>query len=126
LFGAARVGLELALAQVEEQLAPALDALIARLDQRLAAEQKGVGPTLADAYRIARGIIAVAGTVKPPPELAAAVSAERSLIEAHAVTATSPVLGFPIDYTRFAPPSAAGRPGAFRALAWFGSAALPL
>lgn len=126
LFGAARIGLELALAQVEEQLAPTLDALIARLDQRLTAEQKGVGATLSEAYRIARGIVAVAGTVKPPPELAAAVNAERALIEAHAVTATSPVLGFAVDYTRFAPPSAAGRPGAFRALAWFGTAALPL
>jgi hypothetical protein len=126
LFGVTRIGLELGLAQVEEQLAPTLDAFLARLDARLAADQKGAGATLSDAYRIARGIIAVTGTGKPAPELAATVSAERALIEAHAVTATSPLLGFPIDYTRFAVPSAAARPGAFRALAWLGSAPLPL
>jgi hypothetical protein len=126
LFGVTRIGLELGLAQVEEQLAPTLDAFLARLDARLAAEQKSAGATLSDAYRIARGIIAVTGTGKPSPELAAAVNAERALIEAHAVSATSPVLGFPIDYTRFAVPSAAARPGAFRALAWLGSAPLPL
>lgn len=126
LFAVTRLGLELALAQAEEQLAPLLETLLSRLEKRLAAEQKGVGATLADAYRIARGIVAVAGSGKPPPDLAAAVNAERALIEAHAVSATSPVLGFPIDYTRFAVPSASGRPAAFRSLAWLGSVPLPL
>lgn len=126
LFAATRLGLELSLAQAEELLAPALDALLSRLEKRLAAEQKGVGATLSEAYRLARGIIAVAGNGKPPPDLAAAVNAERALIDAHAVTATSPVLGFPIDYTRFAVPSASGRPASFRALAWLGSVPLPL
>lgn len=126
LFAATRLGIELALAQAEEQLAPALEALLARLEKRLAAEQKGTGATLSEAYRIARGVVAVAGSGKPPPDLAAAVNAERALIEAHAVTATSPVLGFPIDYTRFAAPSASARPATFRSLAWLGSAPLPL
>lgn len=126
LFGVTRLGLELALAQAEEPLAAALEALVTRLEARLGAEQKGANATLSEAYRVARGIVAVAGTGKPPSDLAAAVAAERALVEAHAVTAVSPVLGFPIDYTRFAVPSAAGRPAVYRSLAWLGSAPLPL
>ncbi|MBX3228964.1 MAG: DUF3160 domain-containing protein [Labilithrix sp.] len=137
LVAATRLGLESALAQVEDELAPALVSLLTRLESRLESEKKGVGTTLAEAYRIARGAVLVARVLadpktdakvepKLPADLAVAVAAEKALIEAHGVVSTSPILGVPMDYTRFVVPSAAARAGTFRALAWLGGASFAL
>jgi hypothetical protein len=136
LFSVVHLGLVQALAQAEDAvLAPALHALLEKLDARLSAlsaEDAAAGTELLEPYRIARGVVCVARALaatspySPPPELAAAVAGERRLVEAHAGVATSPLLGVTIDYTRFAVPSSAARPGAFRALAWLGAAPLTL
>gem|GEM_PF-1785779 len=61
-----------------------------------------------------------------PPDIVQLVARERAHIEGQAGVATSPLLGVPIDYARFAVPSSAARPGLFRALAWLGAAPLGL
>lgn len=61
-----------------------------------------------------------------PADLAAIVAQEHGRIEGQAGVATSPLLGVSIDYSRFAVPSSAARPGLFRALAWLGAAPLNL
>lgn len=138
LFALVHAGMVRALAHVEDaELAPAIHDLLQKIDARLAAEETGVGTELAEAYRLARGLIAVAraleagpsgalGAWTPPPALAKVVAEERGHIEGHAAIATSPLLGVRIDYTRFEVPSAAARPGAYRALAWLGAAPLSL
>ena len=130
---AVHVAFERALAEVEDLvLGPDLDVFATELERRLAAEQKGAGVEIGEALRLARGIVAVArglaseGTVAPPPDLGPAVAQEIARITAHAGPKTSLLLGAPIDYGRFAVPRAAGRPGAFRALAWLATAPLLL
>lgn len=136
-----------ALAEVDDAvLAPELDTFLAKLEARLAAEQKGAGVEIGEALRLARGMVAVARVlslgpdpvVAPgsasgapaaslvPSELAPVVAQEVARITAHAGRAQSPLLQAPVDYGRFAVPSGAGRPGSFRALAWLGSAPLLL
>ena len=124
---------ERALAEVDETvLAPELELLLTKLEARLAAEQKGAGVEVGEALRLARGIVAVArglsseGATQPAADLGPAVQEEIVRVVAHARPAPSPLLGTPIDYARFAVPSGAGRPGAFRALAWLASAPLLL
>ncbi len=132
LFALAHVGLTRALATVEDtELAPAVTTLLERVEARLSAEQAGVGTELAEPYRIARGIVGVARALAaprqpPPKDLAAIAFAERELVEGAGGPATSPLLGITIDYARFAAPDAAAHPGAFRALAWLGTAPLTL
>jgi hypothetical protein len=129
LFAVARLGVESALAQAEEDLAATVEQLLTRLDQRLAAESKGANATLSEAYRVARGLVGTARALSgapPAADIAPLVNAEKALVEGHAAVALSPVLGLPIDYSRFVVPSAAGRPGTFRALSWLGSAPFPL
>ncbi len=133
LFALVHLGLVQALADVDEaELAPTLQTFVEKSEARLGAEQAGVGTELVDAYRIARGVVAVARVLQattpytPPRNLAASVAAERELIEAAGGVATSPLLGIPLDYTRFAAPDGAARSGAFRALAWLGAAPLML
>jgi hypothetical protein len=130
---AVHVAVERALAEVDDAvLAPELDALTAKLDVRLAAEQKGAGVEVGEALRLARGIVAVArtlasdGAVVPAGELGPEVAQEITRIMAHTGRATSALLGVRLDYTRFAVPSAAARPGSYRALAWLASAPLVL
>jgi Protein of unknown function (DUF3160) len=131
LFAMAHVGLVRALAQVEDaEVAPALHSFLEKVDARLAAEEAGAGTELLDAYRLARGVVAVAraleGATQGGAALEPAIAAERANIEGHAGPATSPLLGVVIDYSQFAPPSAAARPGSFRALAWLGAAPFTL
>lgn len=149
LYALVHRGLERALADVEErELAPALGDLLEKLDARLGAEEAGAKAELAEGYRLARGLIAVAralaaapeepkttapreGTSSTPPytpspDLAAVVAQERGHIEGHAGASTSPLLGVTMDYSRFEVPTAAMRPGLFRALAWLGTAPLTL
>lgn len=147
LYALVHLGLQRALADVEEhELAPALDALLEKLDTRLEAEGAGVGTELAQAYRIARGVIAVARALgatstnrigptqgasrsRPPPafaDLSTVVAEERGHVEGHAGISISPLLGVTLDYSRFEAPSSAMRPGLFRALAWLAAAPLTL
>lgn len=63
LFVLAHHALSRALAEIEQrEIAPLLDVL-ARIDVRLAAEQKGAGVELAGGYRLARGVVAVARAI---------------------------------------------------------------
>lgn len=122
------LGLERALAELDEtELAPALHALLEKLDARLAKEETGAGTELAQGYRVAHGIVAVARALETPGLVTTGVVAdERARIEAHAGPAASPLLGVTLDYATFAPPKAAGRPGSYRALAWLATAPLGL
>jgi hypothetical protein len=128
---AVHVAFERALAEVEDSvLGPDLDLLVAELETRLLAEQKGVGVEVGEALRLARGIVAVArglasdGTLAPPSDLGPVVAQEIARVLAHAGPQTSALLGAPIDYGRFAVPRGAGRPGIYRALAWLATAPL--
>jgi hypothetical protein len=135
---ALHVGFERALVEVDDTLlAPGLDALLGKLDARLGKEQKGAGVELGEALGFARAMVAVAqglsrGTRTSPrasaaplsAELGEAVNLEIARVHGHAGTATSPVLGAPIDYARFAVPAGAAHPGSFQALAWLASAPL--
>jgi len=95
LFAVTMRALARALADVEHhELAPLLDALLARLDVRLSAEAKGAAVELSGGYRLARGIVAVARAVAdeahaPSPELDTVVKDEKALIDAHAGPAES-------------------------------------
>lgn len=142
LYAIVHVALERALADVEElELAPGLNDLLEKLETRLATERTPATTELAEAYRVARGVIAVARALAtapvkgpsaptreyvPPTDLATVVGEERGHIEGHAGVATSPLLGVPLDYARFQVPSSAVHPGLFRALAWLGAAPLSL
>jgi hypothetical protein len=135
LFSVVHVGIERALADIEErELAPTLTSLLEKLEARLDKEEGSVGTELAEAYRIARGVMAVARAISatpttpyaPPHDLERIVAAERGNVEGHAGMAMSPLLGVRIDYTDFATPSSAARPGHYRALAWLGTAPLTL
>lgn len=140
---ALHVAFERALAEVDDTLlAPGLDALLARLESRLGAEQKGAGVELGEALGLARAIVAVArglastapplavapstspGAMPLPAELSVAVSQEIARIHAHGGPAASPVLEAPLDYARFAVPAGAAHPGSFRALTWLAMAPL--
>lgn len=132
---ALHVAFERALAEVDEtMLAPELETFLARLELRLAAEQKGAGVEIGEALRLARGITAVARALAlatdatnaavVPPELAPVVAQELARIAAHVGPAPSPLLGAPVDYARFTAPAGAGRPGSFRALTWLASTPL--
>jgi hypothetical protein len=130
---ALHLAFERALAEVDETvLAPELELLITKLEVRLAAEQKGAGVEIGEALRLARGIVAVArglasdGASRPAADLGPVVQEEIARIVAHVRPAPSVLLGTTIDYARFAVPSGAARPGAFRALAWLASAPLVL
>jgi hypothetical protein len=133
MFALAHLGLVQALAEVEEtELAPSVQSFLEKVEARLGAEQAGAGTELTEAYRVARSVVSVARALasparySPPRDLASPVGAERELVEAAAGVATSPVLGVPLDYARFATPDASARPEAFRALAWLGAAPLTI
>ncbi len=131
LHATAVLGIGRAVAAVEaNELAPALEAFVAKITSRLdatsrVAEQELVGP-----HRIARGVLAVAAALlsnaPPPPDLAAVVAQEIVRVDAHVGVETSPLLGVPIDYSRFVVPSGAASPRAFRAATWLGAAPLLL
>ncbi len=132
LFALTHRALCRALADVEQrELAPLLEAVLARLDQRLAAEHRGAGVELEGGYRLARGIVAVARAVldpayEPAPELAAVVREETSRIEAHSGRATSPLLGVPVDYAQLVVPASSAHRGHWRAMGWLAAAPLAL
>jgi hypothetical protein len=113
---------------VEREIAPLLEALLARIDTRLAAEQqKGSSFDLSGGYRLARGVIAVARILAdekyvPAPDIAAVVREEQKLVDLHAALAPSPLFGVPVDYTRFAGPPK----GSHRVLGWLSAAPFAL
>ena len=135
---ALHVAFERALAEVDDTLlAPGLDALLAHLETRLAAEQKGAGVELSEALALSRALVAVAQSLSAlprataalspalSPSLSLAISQEVTRILAHAGPAPSALLGgAPIDYARFAVPTGASHPGSFRALTWLACAPL--
>lgn len=131
LFYAVHVALERALAEVEDtRVVPALDELLSRLGARLGTAQRGADTELVGALGVARGIVAVAaaldGLGRPPADLASIVGQETAAIDAHAGVRPSPLLGVPIDYARFAVPTSAAHPMAYKALAWLATAPLAL
>lgn len=132
LFALVHHALGRAYAEIEErELSPLLDALLAKLDERLGAEQRGAGVELREGYRLARGIVEVARAAtdrkyEPADELADVVREEKERIDAHAGVGKSPLLGVSIDYARFAVPAASAHPGAYRAATWLAAAPLAL
>lgn len=131
LFFAVHVSLERALAEVEDaELAGALDAFLDKTAARIDDELPKAGAEIADGLRLARGVVAVALALAsgraPAAPASAAVAQELRAVEAHTGPATSPLLGVTIDYARFASPSGAARPGAYRALAWLSAAPFEL
>jgi hypothetical protein len=136
MFWLVHLALDRALADVEaDQVAPALDIVVRRLDLRLGAESKDARADLAPAYLTARGLVAVAAALvspqyAPPPELADAVAKEKTLVMGHAGPADSPLLGVTLDYSAMAPRGMADRDeargGYFRAMAWLAQAPLML
>ena len=108
LFRVAHVTLSRVLADLEWRvMGPALVALLANLDARLAAEEKGVNADVHEAYTLARGVVSVARalvTPAAPGERAPspAVLAELRRIKDHIGPATSDVFGTTLDYSIFA------------------------
>ncbi|MBS2012326.1 MAG: DUF3160 domain-containing protein [Deltaproteobacteria bacterium] len=131
---AVHVAFERTLAEVDEAvIAPGVRALLAMLEARLGAEQKGAGTEVGEGLRLARGIVAVAnalareGAALVPPDLAPLVAQEVALVEsAPRGVETSPLLGTKVDYASLAAPHGAADPRAYRALAWLSSAPLLL
>ncbi len=136
LFFLTHVALDRALADAEaEVVAPSLLTMLRRLDVRLAAESRDPRPDMAQAYLVARGVVAVAlalvdAAYQAPPELSPLVDGERARILAHGGVATSPWLGVPLDYSAMSPRGQADRDDAhagwFQAVAWLQGAALAL
>ena len=125
---AVHLAFERALAEVDDAvLAPELDSLIAKLEARLTAEQKGAGVEVAEALQLARGFVAVARGLASERQAAPAVRAERARariaqeiarVVAHAGPPPSALLGAPSTTAASSVPPGAARPGSFRALAW--------
>jgi hypothetical protein len=132
LFWLTHVALDRAFAEAEGGLvAPALDAILKRLDTRLTAESRDAHADLASAYTVARGVVAVAEALVnkayvPSPDLAALVAKEKDRVVAHAGPGLSPLLGVSIDYSAFAPRGVAdvdeSRLAYYRATAWLARA----
>jgi hypothetical protein len=132
LFWLVHVALDRAYAEAEGALvAPALDAILKRLDGRLTAESRDAHADLASAYTVARGVVAVAEALAnkayvPSADLASLVAKEKERVVAHAGPGTSPLLGVSIDYSAFAPrglsESDDARLAYFRAAAWLARA----
>lgn len=108
LLAMLHVALDAALGELETKVTrPALVELLPRLDSKLAAEAKGARAELAEPYRLAQGLVAVARALLDrsyvaPPELAAVVAAELTKIGAHEGAAPSPLVDVPINYAMFA------------------------
>lgn len=118
-------------------IAPALVRFLVRLEERLAAEDRGVPLDLAGPLRLARGVVAVAAALAapgraPPRDLAAGVGEELRRIQAHTSVEESPLLGVRLDYTLFAPTGSLGdeagraRSGLALAASWLAAAPLLL
>jgi hypothetical protein len=132
LFWVAHVARDRALAAAEEAvLAPTLEALLRRLEARLAEDVKTAPGDLLAGYALSRGVIAVGRALlspayRAPTDLARVVDAETKRIAAHAGPAVSPLLGVTVDYSQIAPRGAAdastARTAYALATAWLGSA----
>ena len=127
LYAASVLAISRAVTEVEKtELAPALEALVAKLASRLDGAGRPAQQELLQPHRLARGVLAVAAFLAngtpAPPDLAPLVAQEVGAIVAHAGAATSPLLGVPIDYARFRVPAGAASPGHFRAATWLGAA----
>ena len=136
LFFLAHVAIDRANADVDAGVvAPALGAMLRRLEVRLGAESRGAGADLAPAYLVARGVVAVAIALAQPDyhpseDLAPLVEGEKSRVLAHSAIGVSPWLGVPLDYSAMSPRGQADHDEAhaswFRAVAWLQHAALAL
>lgn len=130
------LALSRATAEVDTRVTiPSLETILHRLDARLATASHHVRADVAAAYRVARGIVAVARALAdkdyaPEPELASIVDAEKARVLAHTGSGVSPWLGAPLDYSSMAPRAMAdhdeARAGWYRAAAWLQQAALAL
>jgi len=136
LFWIAHVARDRALAEAEATaLAPALDALLRRLELRLFEDARTAPGDLVAAYALARGVVSVARSLLSPsytaqPELARVVGEEGKLILAHEKPSVSPLLGVVVDYAQIVPRGAAdassARAAYARAVAWLGAAPFAL
>jgi hypothetical protein len=136
LFFLAHLAIDRANADIDAGvIAPAVGAMLRRLEVRLGAESRGAGADLAPAYLVARGVVAVAialaqADYHPTEDLAPLVEGEKSRVLAHSAIGVSPWLGVPLDYSAMMPRGQADRDEAhaswFRAVAWLQHAALAL
>jgi hypothetical protein len=136
LFWIAHVARDRALAAAEDTaLAPALDALLRRLETRLTADARSSPGDLLAAYALARGVVSVARSLlspayHPPADLARVVGDEAKQIAAHEKPSVSPLLGLTLDYSQIVPRGAAdassARAAYARAVAWLGVAPFAL
>ncbi len=136
LFALAFRALDRAEGEVDRDvIAVVLPAALTETSDRLTAESRAARSDTAEAYALARGVVAVARvlaapTTEIPHELEDVVSAEVSRIGAHAGPGKSPLLGRTLDYGAF--DTQAGltfgdpRIGPFRAVTWLARAALAL
>ena len=132
LFWIAHVARDRALAAAEESvLAPALEALLRRLETRLEGEVRGAPGDKIAPLAIARGVVAVARSLlspayHPPVDLARVVAEEGMRLQAHAGPNVSPLLGVTVDYSQIVPRGAAdasaARAAYARATAWLAAA----
>jgi hypothetical protein len=132
LLWVTHVARDRALAAAEESaLAPALEALLRRLETRLGSDAQSAPADLVAPFTLARGVVAVAHSLLspayiPPVDLARAVAEENRRIAAHEGPSVSPVLGVTVDYSEIVPRGAAdasaARAAYARAAAWLGAA----
>jgi len=132
LFWVAHVARDRALAVAEDSVvAPALEALLLRLETRLGADVRGAPGDLLTPLNLARGVVSVARSLlspayHPPVDLARAVAEESRKIAAHEGPSASPLLGVTVDYSQIVPRGGAdtssARAGYARAVAWLAGA----
>jgi hypothetical protein len=135
LFSIAVRAVECALAEVDDGLAAAsLTDALERTGERLTAESRAARSDTADAYALARGIVAVGRKLLDPSidvgPTTPAADAELAKILAHAGPAKSPLLGRVLDYGAFDTQAGLAfgdaRLPRFRAAAWVAHAPLAL
>lgn len=115
-------------------VADALPRALSSTDERLAAESHAARSDTAEAYALARSVIAVARILLDPTKGAQSnqdvVSAEVAQVQAHAGPAKSPLLGRLLDYGAFDTQAGLAfgdaRIAQFRAVTWLARAALAL
>jgi len=138
LFFLAHLAFDRALADVDAAVvAPSMARMLARLEERLAAEARVARPDTIAASSVARGLVAVARALAPddaggpaPPELSALAAREKARVLSHAGWGRSEALGAAVDYSALALRGAADRDAAAAgrclAAAWLQNAVLTL
>jgi hypothetical protein len=136
LFAIAFRSIDRALDEFDRDVvAGALPRALSATDERLAAESHAARSDTAEAYALARGVIAVARVLLDPTKGALAsnqevVNAEVAQVQTHSAPAKSPLLGRVLDYGAFDTQAGLAfgdvRIAQFRAVTWLARAALAL